>query len=277
MMRGHDAFEALAGAVMLGEATPAERVAFDDHARTCASCRADADAGARAIASIARARAEETWRPSVTGFVLERIARTRMRGTRRTIGAFGWAIALSLAFNVAFASGATNWLAPNFHAGDEGAATQATTTITFDRAAARAAAAPNSAVQTPISTLAAHASHVHRALHRSGDQIARIVPRRPGVDRPTAAGAATVAARAVGSARAARSVDVPVPDILAGLDIEGSSGESDRRVGRRVAVEPRPCAGGREGPRAGERDFERERDDGCVAAAISPPPAPPAP
>lgn len=264
MMRGHDVFEALSGAVMLGEATPAEVAAFDAHAIACATCRTDADSGVRAIASMARARAEETWRPSVTGLVLERIARTRVRGARRTIGAFGWAIALSLVANVAFASGATNWLAPNFHASGEGSSTVATSTIGFDRAPARASAVTKAAISTPVSVLAARPHHKHRVHRALENRLERTPPTRSSSEAGVvAAGIEPVAAAP--------------PDVLAGLDIEGASGQGDRLAGRRVAAAPQSCDGERETTRASGRDFEPDpSDDGCPAATSPVPSALPA-
>ncbi len=116
-MRDHDCFEALAGAVMLGEASEAERESFAAHERECAGCGLDVGYAAAKTAAVERARDGETWRPSVTTALLERIADSRGRRERRTIGAFGWAIALSIAINAAFATGMSGRLLAGFDIG----------------------------------------------------------------------------------------------------------------------------------------------------------------
>ncbi|MBD5604249.1 MAG: zf-HC2 domain-containing protein, partial [Candidatus Eremiobacteraeota bacterium] len=118
-MKGdHGRFEALAGAVVLGEATAAERAAFDVHASTCATCAEDLARAPLARAAIERAGAAETWRPSIGSLVLGRIRDGRRSRFRTTIGALGWAVAVSIVFNVALASGIASRFSPLGSGGD---------------------------------------------------------------------------------------------------------------------------------------------------------------
>lgn len=105
MSRAHDRYEALAGAILLGEATVAELEAFEGHAERCAQCAADL-LGLRPLReTIEKAGATEVWRPSISGDVLERAHATSARRRHRVLTTFGYAIAASLVLNVAFVSG----------------------------------------------------------------------------------------------------------------------------------------------------------------------------
>lgn len=249
-MRGHDRFEALAGAVMLGEADASERAEFDAHASACDACRADAGYGLATTSSIARACDAETWRPSIAEPVRERMASGRTKRHRRTLGAFGWAIALSLVANVAFASGVTgSWTTP-FHESGEGAATVATQTISLDRARVASIAPPARA-----RTIVASAPRHERGARRRAFAHVALAPKRT-QHAPVATDNATVAdGNEFEAATLVREAERE-PDLLAGLDIERSNAAT---AARRVAVEALGCEG--------ERAIER---DACTAAIPAP-------
>jgi len=104
--RAHDRFEALAGALLLNEATPGERLEFEAHAQSCARCSDDAASlGISLRTWVDAAVAHETWQPSVAGDINRRIAESRQRRWRFTLGTLGYAVAASLAINVAFVTG----------------------------------------------------------------------------------------------------------------------------------------------------------------------------
>jgi hypothetical protein len=103
--RAHDRFEALAGALALGEATPAERAQFADHARICALCAEDAEALPATLAFVDAARRSERWQPSLSGELDERLRSRRETRSRRTFATLGLGIVASLALNVLFVSG----------------------------------------------------------------------------------------------------------------------------------------------------------------------------
>jgi hypothetical protein len=104
--RPHDRYEALAGAILLGEASPAERAEFALHAEGCAVCREDATAFATPIRELVEnAASSETWRPSMTGEIVSSIQERHSKRTRFAITTIGYAIAASIALNVAFVSG----------------------------------------------------------------------------------------------------------------------------------------------------------------------------
>jgi hypothetical protein len=105
-MRGHERFEALAGAILLGEAGESERAEYLNHARDCLRCDADVD-GTRTevLTAFAVAREMETWRPDTREAVARRIERGRGAQQRLTANALGCAIVLSIVLNAAVASG----------------------------------------------------------------------------------------------------------------------------------------------------------------------------
>jgi len=113
-MRAHDAFESLAGALALGEATERERAAFAAHAATCALCREAGRESSAALAAIAAARDAERWRPSLEDAVLRRIGEANARRQRFTVAALGWALACSIVLEAAFTSGFAGRLATAF-------------------------------------------------------------------------------------------------------------------------------------------------------------------
>ncbi len=113
MSREHAAFEALAGAVALGEANAAERSAFAEHAAACTMC--DDDAGTNSpLERLRSARDAESWRPEVGDPLLARIRETRSKNVRRTFGALGYAAGLSIVLNLAVASGFADRLYDRF-------------------------------------------------------------------------------------------------------------------------------------------------------------------
>jgi hypothetical protein len=103
--RAHDRFEALAGALALGEATDAERMQFAEHARTCARCAEDAAAFPATLALVGEARESERWQPSLGRELAERLRSRRETRSRRTFASLGFGIVASLALNVLFVSG----------------------------------------------------------------------------------------------------------------------------------------------------------------------------
>ena len=105
-MRAHDRYEALAGALLLDEATADERAEFAAHAEECATCHADAVSfGVPLREFVDAARERETWRPSIAGDVGARIAESRQKRVRLALGTLGYAVAASLVVNVAFVTG----------------------------------------------------------------------------------------------------------------------------------------------------------------------------
>ncbi len=204
MNRSHARFESLEGAILLGEASEAERDEFAAHARACPLCE-DVPAPGALVDAVATARDGESWRPSVDRPILARIRDERMKRSRFAVGALGWAAACSIAINVAFVTGFAGRLA--------GALDQ-------DSAPPAVAATPFG-VRLPPETFV---TIKRRLLHTSGVPV---VARRE--FRPKRA--ATLAAALHTSARAIVPGSAPAPDIFAGLALRGSS------VERSVAVE----------------------------------------
>jgi len=215
VLTGHDRFEALAGAIALGEATPAEREVFDAHAVSCAPCRADAAAAGSLARVFEDERAAELWRPSIGAAVERRIRETRRSRLRLSIAALGWCFALSLAVDVAFAGGFAGRFAHAFEARE-------------DPAGVAVVAPPRkmpilSGLQagSPHNTVAARrraAGHAHPAFRVAAQ------PHPPAPD--SAAGAPAGAA--------------DVPDVLAGLDLYGKAHHTARSVALEAKQPPMP-------------------------------------
>ncbi len=209
MIRDHDAFEVLAGAVMLGEATEAERARFEAHAATCETCRADVACAPVLARAVTRARAQETWRPSIGNLVLDRVRGSRKSRFRLTVGTLGWAVAISIVFNLALASG----LSMRFGStpADEGSSN--VTAMTLDLESPTPRATERSVVERHVRVaVAPHRAHLHRSIS--------IAER----------------AKAANAAAAAAAVDTASDDVrhvLAGIDLDGSASAKN------VAVEPR--------------------------------------
>ena len=105
MIRGHERFEALAAAHVLGEATLAERAEFAAHVRACERCARDAAEGAEMFSRLAAARDDERWQPHLDGELEARLAAKRTRASKQTFTVLGYAVAASLVLNIAFAGG----------------------------------------------------------------------------------------------------------------------------------------------------------------------------
>jgi hypothetical protein len=213
--RDHDAFEVLAGAVMLGEATEAERARFDTHAATCDACRADVACAPVLVRAVTRARARETWRPSIANLVLDRIAGTRKSRFRFTVGALGWAVAISIVFNLALASGLSMRLGST--SADD--ASSNVTAMTLDLESP----APHAVAQPVVERRARVA----------------VVPRRKHSER-----SASVAerAKAADAAVAADTASDDVRHVLAGIDLDGSNSTKNVAVEPRDICSPAPAA-----------------------------------
>jgi len=103
--RGHARYEALAGALALGEASETESVEYAAHALICPECAADRASFPALATRLAESRDAEQWRPSVSDALARRMQERRERGMRRALGAFGYVIALSAALNFVFVGG----------------------------------------------------------------------------------------------------------------------------------------------------------------------------
>jgi anti-sigma factor RsiW len=216
-MSAHDRYEMLAGAVMLGEATPEERAAFDAHARTCAACASDVAGGTFVRERIAQAHRSETWRPSQP--IVERLRARRSVRTRFTLGALGWAVGISLALNVALAGGLGVRLTHAFDWSGSDANVVATT-ITAD--------APHVATVTHLAASEvwikrpARVAHAHRKPQHHGKPVA-------------------AAPHAVPSpVESALPTLDDVPDVLAGLDLYGRGAVKHRAVAVETVPRCRP-------------------------------------
>ena len=154
-MRGHDAFEALAGALALDEATPEERAAFAAHAAGCANCRADAADAETVARALAAARDEERWRASLDHLVVGRIRDARARRSTVTLGALGWAVAASIVLNVAVATGFTGRLASAFRDSGEPRSGVVATRLVFE---VRSRAERRRAIRVPAPAAALRSS-----------------------------------------------------------------------------------------------------------------------
>jgi hypothetical protein len=103
LSRDHATFEALAGAIALGEANADERATFAAHAAACTSCAEDAQASP--LERLQLAREAESWRPEIGAALLRRIRESRSKNARRTFGVMVYAAGLSILLNVAVATG----------------------------------------------------------------------------------------------------------------------------------------------------------------------------
>jgi hypothetical protein len=163
----HDRFDALAGAVMLGEATEAERASFAAHAGDCVLCCDVADGAAGVLDAVERARAAETWRPSLDDAVGRRI--------RAGAGVASMKIELEA------------------------------------KAPPVSVPASSSTQRTSVALVTHHLRHARKA----------VVP------------AATAPEPVTDAAAAAAAAATDVPDVLAGLGLDGTEAE------KHVAVQPR--------------------------------------
>jgi hypothetical protein len=211
VIRDHDAFEALAGAVMLGEATEAERARFDAHAATCDECRADVACAPVLVRAVTQARRTETWRPSIANLILDRIRGTRKSRFRFTVGALGWAVAISIVFNFALASG----LSMRFGSTPADDASSNVAAMTLDLESP----APHAVQPTAIEH---HRARVVIARHHAHSQQSTTIAERVSAAK----------AEAAAEAAAANAASDDVNHVLAGIDLDGSDST------KHVAVEP---------------------------------------
>lgn len=179
MSRDHAAFEALAGAIALGEANADERSAFAAHAASCATCAEDAQDSP--LERLQLARDAESWRPEIGAALARRIREERSKNVRRTFGFVVYAAGLSILLNVAVATG----LLGHF----------------YDRLQDAAPASVVVAAPQPVSVPAAPSTRV-AAVHRY-------------IQRPLTAPIPHRSAR--GRSREAGGRLGDVPDVLAGL------------------------------------------------------------
>jgi hypothetical protein len=145
MMRGHARFEALAGAVALGEATAAEAEDFARHAPACISCSADLG-GAAPLAALERLRDEEAWRPAVDAAVLERIRDRRTRRSRFTLNALTYGVVISIVLNVLLVGGVGAPLMHILHPSIAPPADVAWQRLTIEHRASHRAPAPHRSI-----------------------------------------------------------------------------------------------------------------------------------
>ncbi len=217
-MSAHDRFETLAGAVMLGEATPSERAAFDTHAQTCDRCCADVGDGAYVAAQMLHASESERWLPSQP--IVERLRARRSTRARLTLGALGWSVALSLVLNLVFVSGIGAHIGSAFLATRVSDSDVASTRLTLE---------------APLPARVAFAPGTSRGVRKP---FARRSPLR----HPHRAAASTLAPHAAHSGAAHEPTLDDIPDVLAGIDLYG-----DAATHRTVAAAPIPRCIARDG------------------------------
>ena len=104
MMRGHARYEALAGAIALGEASIEERRTYAAHAAACPRCDGDIDDTRTLVGcAIAGASHSERWQPFLRDDIARRINSGRAQSTRRTAFVLCCAVFATLALNVGLA------------------------------------------------------------------------------------------------------------------------------------------------------------------------------
>ncbi len=190
-MKRHDAYEALAGAIALGEADAGERELFSLHAASCASCAALAPRDGELHELMEGATAAENWRPDVAGTLLQRARERRSKRMRFTFGALSYAVALSLVINIALASGTGSWLWNALSPSVEAPANVAAQPIELES---------RSAPETP--RRAGTSTHRHTAASPRKRPRSQALAAAPSVPRESPA---------------------DVPDLLAGLGLDGHS------------------------------------------------------
>lgn len=104
MKHTHEKFEALGGAIALGEADEAQRAEYAAHAARCPLCDAQIGERGRAVASLFdRAAASETWRPFVRDEVVARIERRRTGSVRSVATLLGAGVVATVGLNLVLA------------------------------------------------------------------------------------------------------------------------------------------------------------------------------
>jgi hypothetical protein len=221
-MTEHDRYEALAGAVYLGEASDAERGAFARHAAVCDACRLDLEAAPPLRAAIAGARDAETWRPSVDDAVARRIREARSSRFGITVGALGWAVALSIVLNVAVVSGLSGRIHDAFRPASDAAADPSAMRIELEpRHVAAAVPVPPRRARVVLGSPPRHRASAAVAVAR-------------------AASPAPVAGDG-GADDALPAAAVDVPNVLAGLGVDGAQPDDAKHVAARNRCD-RPSA-----------------------------------
>jgi hypothetical protein len=118
MIRGHAVYEALAGAILLREASTAECAEYARHAATCPQCDADIDQTRTLVHSALTASQHgETWRPDVRDGVGARIERRSASWDGFVRSALTLAVAGTLALNVALLVGSVHLVVPDIFGG----------------------------------------------------------------------------------------------------------------------------------------------------------------
>jgi hypothetical protein len=201
--RSHGRYESLAGAIVLGEATQTEREEFAHHAQGCALC-SGLPAESEVLRAVEAAREVETWRPSVDRALLGRIHDAQKRRSRFTVGALGWAAAISIAVNVAFVTGFAGRLDGALRGAPETTAEVAAPQ--FVRLSPETfATIKRRSLSGAFAIAPSHQPAKHRRTHRPAGAPLRVAP-------------------------AAQPPAFEPPDVLAGLDKPGNDPNSARNV-----------------------------------------------
>ena len=233
MTNVHDRFEALAGALALGEATADERACFEAHARDCTLCCEESDAPLLR-AFVETTRDAESWRPSLRDTIFARIHERRLGRSRFAIGALGWAFAISVVLNAAVVSGAAASFGRAFR-DREPVSDVVATRIRLD--AMRPALVPT---RVPLHAFVRGAQRQHAGIGRI-----RVTKRPPTVVLPKRRYPRDVAIR---PAMSQTSPEAKIDDILAGLDLAGAGGVAMAPLARCQAaatasvLRPETCA-----------------------------------
>ena len=244
MTSAHDRYEALAGAIALGEATADERGCFEAHARDCARCGEDAAAAPLLRAFVETTRDAESWRPSMRDAVFARIHERRLGHSRAATGALGWAFAASVVLNAAVVSGAAGSLGRALR-DRESSSDVVASHVRIEKA--RSAGVP-----TPLPLPAVyHSVRVREAMPRAHTRIAAAPAHLTRVPL-SQSGPASVAPPPI--PKTAEALEASVDDILEGLDVAAAHGLAAAPLARcganaeQALTPPDPC----ETPRAGE-------------------------
>jgi hypothetical protein len=188
LSRDHAAFEALAGAIALGEANADERAAFAAHATSCATCAEDAQPSP--LERLQLARDAESWRPEIGDALLRRIREARSKNVRRTFGVMVYAAGLSILLNVAVATGLAGRFYDRFQdTAQPPVVVAAPLPANVPAAPATRVAAAHRYVQRPLTAPIPHRSARGRS-HEAGGRLGDVPDVLAGLVQPTAVTAA---------------------------------------------------------------------------------------